>query len=142
MKITERQRVLNKFKKGKGCWTWTACILQNGYGGVRLKGKLMRAHRVVYELLVGKIPDGLQLDHLCRNRKCVNPAHLEPVTQKENMRRGNGACAINARKTHCKSGHEFTKENTRRRCRICHNKAHSLRYRRSVASKLLPMRDN
>lgn len=71
------------------CWLWTGA-LQKGYGhmlGVR--GKSLRAHRVAYELLVGRIPDGCELDHLCRNPKCVNPAHLEPVSHAENIRRAN-----------------------------------------------------
>jgi hypothetical protein len=94
-----------------GCWEWTGSVNDSGYGKFSLSTTQLsrRAHRVAYELLVGPIPDGLELDHLCRNTICVNPAHLEPVTQAENVRRG-----LNAQKTHCAHGHEFTLENTGR----------------------------
>jgi hypothetical protein len=82
-------------KRPDGCWIWTGVINHNGYGRytyARPDGRSLasRAHRIAYELLVGPIPDGLQLDHLCRVKACVNPAHLEPVTQDENMRRTRG----------------------------------------------------
>ena len=70
------------------CWVWTGAKNRQGYGSQRLDGKRPGAHRVVYEALVGPIPEGLELDHLCRNPSCVNPDHLEPVTHQENMRRG------------------------------------------------------
>jgi len=88
-------------------------------------GKNKVAHRISYELLKGDIPEGLDLDHLCRNRGCVNPDHLEPVTRKENLLRGNTIPAKHARKTHCPQGHEYTKGNTfisksgSRHCRKC-----------------------
>lgn len=108
------------------CWVWTAGRFDSGYGAFGIGGgKLLRAHRYAYEQVVGPIPAGLVLDHLCRNHPCVNPAHLEPVTDQENLLRGTGAPARNARKTHCKHGHEFTPENTHldkdgyRACRAC-----------------------
>lgn len=114
-----------------GCWLWVGAIVQNsGYGqfGVgRLNGKPIRklAHRVAYEHFVGEIPEGLDLDHLCRVRNCVNPDHLEPVTRQENFKRS----PIHAGSaTHCPNGHPYSGENLlvvnasdgmRRRCRIC-----------------------
>lgn len=110
---------------GSGCWVFKG-PLREGYGRVRdMSRHSVQAHRVMYEACVGQIPAGLHLDHLCRNRACVNPAHMELVTNRENLRRGNGISAINARKTHCDRGHEFTPENTRirtsgyRQCREC-----------------------
>lgn len=112
-----------------GCWIWTAHCGVNGYGRVRLNGRFLGAHRAVYELVNGSIGEGLQLDHLCRVRCCVNPHHLEPVECRENIRRGNGTAAKNMAATHCKRGHEFTDENTyydygrshsgARQCRAC-----------------------
>ena len=98
---------MSKVNKTETCWLWTAGVNASGYGkfGREPTGPEL-AHRVAYELLVGPIPDGLVLDHLCRVRICVNPAHLEPVTSGENTRR---ACRG---RTHCKRGHEFTPENT------------------------------
>ena len=111
------------------CWPWIACINKKGYGHFRLKGRLNRAHRVAYELITGLIPAGLTIDHLCRNRKCVNPQHLEAVTMKTNTLRGESPAALNAKKTHCKRGHPFDEANTiielygARRCRECHNQS-------------------
>lgn len=74
--------------EASGCWVWTAARTSKGYGQFRIGPRPVRAHRYAYTLLVGPIPDGLQLDHLCRNRLCVNPGHLEPVTNWENTLRG------------------------------------------------------
>jgi len=89
-----------------GCWHWVGALQPNGYGRVKVGGRALMAHRAVYEAVCGPIPDGLQLDHLCRNRGCVNPAHLEPVTQLENTLRGNSAGAICRRTGRCLKGHE------------------------------------
>lgn len=107
------------------CWLWARAKHPLGYGNMRISGKTQYAHRVVYEALVGEIPAGYSLDHLCRASACVNPDHLEPVTHKENVLRGVGPTAENSQKTHCQHGHEFTNENTRitvaggRLCRTC-----------------------
>lgn len=111
------------------CWQWTGHINQNGYGCIKSEGgragKSLRVHRVSYELLVGPLPADMVIDHLCRNRACCNPAHMELVTFRENVLRGYGSPAQNARKTTCSNGHEFTPENTYlrpeggRACRTC-----------------------
>ena len=120
---TTLQRFWAKVNKTDSCWLWTAKTTF-GYGYFQINYKYHRAHRVAYQILVGEIPEGLVLDHLCRVRNCVNPEHLEPVTRHENNRRG----IHPPLKTHCKYGHEFTPENTRtyypngwlsRQCRIC-----------------------
>lgn len=121
-----KERFWSKVEKTDSCWNWTGS-LRNGYGLFRFNGKIQSAHRVSFELIKGKIPKGLELDHLCRNPSCVNSDHLEPVTGKENNARSDSLPAKNARKTHCKYGHEFTPENTYimncggRRCIICKN---------------------
>jgi hypothetical protein len=101
-------------KDSGDCWVWTGGFQSAGYGRFCLNGRDRLVHRFAYEALVAPIPAGLVIDHLCRNRACVNPAHLEPVTNRVNLLRGIGAPALNAAKTHCDHGHEFSPENTYR----------------------------
>lgn len=107
-----------------GCWNWVGCANSEGYGDFWIYGANIRAHRTSWRLFKGEIPSGLTIDHLCRNRKCVNPAHLEPVTKRENVLRGEGLCAVNAKKTHCPKGHIYSGPNLavygrNRKCRRC-----------------------
>lgn len=120
------------------CWPWKGGLLDQGYGRFHSDGTSFRAHRLAYQMAVGPIPDAAHLDHTCHNRdekcpggaaclhrRCCNPHHLEPTSLVQNVMRGKSDAAGNARKTHCKRGHEFTPENTRmtsagkRRCMAC-----------------------
>lgn len=112
----------------RGCWLWLASKTpgpRGGYGQYGISsGHMIAAHLHLYRTLVGPVPAGLQLDHTCRVRHCVNPQHLEPVTARENSRRGIGFAAVNARATHCPQGHAYTPRNVRmykgsRHCRQC-----------------------
>ena len=134
-KIPPEQRFWLRVNKSEDCWNWTGSLNVGGYGHWQpTKGTTSMAHRYSYEQIVGPIPEGLVLDHLCRNRSCVNPEHLEPVTQRVNNLRGIGFAATRAAQTHCKWGHEFTLENTyvtkrnQRYCIAC-RQANSARYR-------------
>lgn len=108
-----------------GCWLWPSIFRNSGYGRVKVGGRGCVAHRVVYEQVRGKIHEGLQLDHLCRVRSCVNPDHLEPVTPRENQRRGKTFTKEKYAMTHCINGHElrganlFIRANGSRRCQKC-----------------------
>lgn len=117
-------RLEDKFLVGDGCWRWTAAKNSRGYGTLNLGERWVLAHRIMYETLVGPISDGLVLDHLCRNRACVRPGHLEPVTQQENLLRGETITAHFAAKDCCPAGHLYDEENTYlwrggRHCRAC-----------------------
>lgn len=108
-----------------GCWNWTGELGPGGYGRLQVDGRRVAAHRWSYEHHVGPIPEGLVVDHLCGNRGCVNPEHLEPVTQRENLMRAPTLQAANAAKTHCKHGHLLSPDNVERtangnrQCRTC-----------------------
>lgn len=111
-----------------GCWLWTGSQNRNGYGRTTRTNSrtTVMVHRYTYELLIGPIPDGLQLDHLCRVRNCCNPHHAEPVTQRINLLRGETLTAKSAAATHCPSRHPYEGSNLYitptggRRCRECH----------------------
>lgn len=113
-----------KVRQQDECWQWTAYVHPEGYGRFRVGQRVLQAHRWSYEYLVGPIPEGLEIDHLCRNRACVRPDHLEPVTTEENIRRGE-LYLVSGAKTHCPQRHEYTPENTyvrpngSRQCRTC-----------------------
>jgi hypothetical protein len=133
MTMMPYQRVLNRVSyPDTGCWVFEGARAW-GYGriGLTIDGhkRVRQAHRVVYEALVGPVPEGLDLDHLCRNRACVNPNHLEPVTRQINLLRGDTIPAHHAAKTHCPAGHAYDEANTghdrgTRRCRACDRVKH------------------
>lgn len=146
--MTAEQRFWAKVHKGDVCWNWTGAI-HHGYGnfyvgGGRANRTTTGAHRFAYELLVGPIPEGLDLDHLCRNRRCVNPDHLEPVTRGENVLRGDGHTARRARRDRCKRGHLYTAESTHinpqghRICKVCWRRRAFEKLRRAGVPKRWP----
>lgn len=126
----ELDRFLDKFTIGDDCWEWTAGTLSKGYGSfMREDQTTVGAHVFAYETFVGPIPEGMEPDHLCRNRLCVRPGHLEAVTRRENVRRGDSPAGINARRDECVNEHPFDEVNTyirpngNRACRICRTAA-------------------
>lgn len=139
-KLTEKQRFQNNIEKVEilpsGCWLWHASIMTNGYGRLHNGVKGVLAHRYFYEQIMGPIPEGLSLDHLCRVRNCVNPFHLEPVTCGENLRRGETFIHRQIEKTHCPKGHPYAGENLKtykshRECRTCVNERKRVGYVKS-----------
>ncbi len=118
-------RFESKVERTDTCWLWVGATNSRGYGCWGVEGVSHLAHRVAYEVLVGPIPEGLTIDHLCFNKLCVNPAHLEPVTRRENIRRAYEL----SKPTHCPQGHEYSERNTylkpragghlNRICRLC-----------------------
>jgi len=132
----ENPRFMPKVEITDTCWLWKGAKSNHGYGIIMANWKLHSAHRYIIEKLQGKIPEGLQVDHLCRVRNCVNPEHLELVTSKENTRRGLRS-ALNPNKGWCKKGHELTDENSyiqnrrgyeERSCKQCSSDRAKTRY--------------
>lgn len=144
------KRFWAKVEKTERCWNWYASKDKDGYGIFGVNSHLvLLAHRVSYELSKGRIPNGLEPDHICRNSSCVNPNHLEAVTHKENMLRGNGWAGRNIRKTHCPKGHPLIEGNLvvhrlkdgHRECRVCHSertkrwiKTHRMKIKKGLIS--------
>lgn len=125
-KKTPEERFESSIDKSEDCWEWWGTIYNTGYGRFMVKKKQYLAHRWSYEHYVGPIPSGMVIDHLCRNRSCVNPEHLEPVTNEENLFRGKGYRIMNGMDDSCIHGHKYTSENTywepnerTIRCRTC-----------------------
>jgi hypothetical protein len=110
--VTAVERLMSKRQIVGDCWIFTGATTRNGYGSISAGGRTQYAHRLAYESFVGAIPDGSDLDHLCRVRACFNPEHLEPVDRHENLHRSPLAWQANAQKQHCPRGHEYTADNT------------------------------
>jgi hypothetical protein len=112
-------RFWSKVSFGEDCWEWTGAKIPDGYGQFRVGQKAYPSHRLAYENLVGPVPEGLQLDHLCRNRICVRPSHLDIVTQRENVTRGMSPSACAARSGLCALGHALDYSGPQGRCLTC-----------------------
>lgn len=135
-KSAAKDRFWANVHKTEGCWVWVGYMGQYGYGRFYVNRTRVPAQRFAYELLVGPIPEGLMLDHLCRNRACVNPKHLEPVSGRDNTLRGTGLTAQNAKKAHCPAGHPYDLFNTShdragsRKCKECRRRREGKRRER------------
>lgn len=135
------ERFWQMVEKTENCWNWKGSV-GNNYGMYYVNGKSKRAHRIAFELLASKIPDGLTLDHLCKNTLCVNPKHLEPVTLSENSRRENVWKRENVIRTRCEKGHPWKPENIRKtwlgynECNIC-KKDYNRKYHVKNIEKIL-----
>ena len=144
-KLQDRILLHSMPEPNTGCWLWLGDSVKGGYGRVFDGKRKVLSHRMSYEVFVSPIPDGLTIDHKCKVTCCCNPNHLEPVTMKENTMRGNSFSKVNALKTHCQNGHEYTNENTylykknkRRECVICmkeREKIYYLKNRESIIRK-------
>lgn len=135
---SERLERMGMPEPNSGCMLFLGSLNSYGYGRLKVHGKYVFAHRASYELERGAIPEGLQIDHLCRNRACIHPPHLEAVTPRVNTLRAKAAAANNARRTRCYRGHQYTPDNTlvmnngARRCRTCD----PLRHKRAMAAMI------
>lgn len=139
--VCERIKRNSTINAQTGCWEWNRHCDRQGYGHCGVDGVIQQAHRASYVAFKGEIPEGLTIDHLCRNRRCVNPDHLEAVTMRENLMRGHSFSAQNARKTHCVAGHPLSGENlypqpgrVARLCRACNREA-VRKYQKRIKSK-------
>ena len=134
-------------EKVAGCWLWRGTLTRDGYGRMNLNQRIYLAHRVAYTVAYGRIPDGRELDHLCRTHACVRPEHLEAVTRAQHNPRGMSPSALNGRKTQCRNGHALSVENTYvpptggRTCRICKREKENAAYYRHHDSRLRKMRE-
>jgi len=127
---------------GRGCWEWIGAKFRGGYGRFNYIGRSISAHRFAYEMAFGPIPDGFHIDHVCRNRGCVNPYHLDCVLPIVNWERGMAPSALIRQQTHCKNGHELTPDNTYmrsdgRRCRQCARSYARKSYKKHYKSRKL-----